>query len=433
LKELRSHLVCYNNNIYDPAQEARKSPYKLTYTDSLDLGSIPTKEGFQIHGNLQAFRLHDTYAADLTLYPDTNQEINIPQLQLFQPQSLLPTTIEASLGQTIWLYGEVDGTIDKCRELANKCAIALLTDTGFNPIFQYQDNFFGSLLFAFEAVNPQDSQDIQPPYQLLITLNYQQAQTIEQATQGYAWLIDLLCCYHKIRFIKSQASQRYRDARHLYSQLDQDIDKLSVLIATDHDYLRLENLKSELTKLPKSTINYNQCLGDLQTHHTALTTNTTNYDTCLSNLAIFGNIPKSWQDFLQQSRDRDLAQIQTDLNYLTPTQATFQQAVNAIRGTVEIEQIQSDRAREEAIQNRQQRLEVFITFVSTGLAVSGVSSQVADESAKTILCPSPSESPSFLCSSFTAIAFHIILGIIVAIPFAALVWRLQNKGIGNRE
>ncbi len=435
LKDLRSHLICYNNNTYDSTQEVSKPSFKLTHTDSLELGSIPTTAGFPIHGNLQAFRLHDTYAADLTLSPDATQAIDIPQLQLFQPQSLLPTTIQASLGQTIWLYGEVDATIDECLELANKCAIALLAGTNLNPIFQHQDNLFGSLLFEFQVINPSHPEDLAQQYHLLIALNHQQAPTIELATQGYNWLLDLFCCYHKIRFIESQASQRYRDARLIYSQLDQYINDLSQLIATNERQLRLENLKSELTKLPKYTINYNQCLGDLQAHYTALTTNTTNYEICLKNLENLGNIPQSWQEFLQQTRDRDRSQIQTHLNYLTPTQATFQQAIDAIRGTVAIEQAQSDRAREDALQNRQQRLEVFITFVSTGLAVSGVSSQVANEPAKTIIShfsPNPQpKSPYFLFSSFSAIAFHIILGIIVAIPFGALVWGLQRNLINK--
>jgi len=436
LKDLRSHLICYNNNTYDPAQEARKPSFKLTHTDSLELGSIPTTEGFQIHANLQAFRLHDTYAAELTLSPDATQEISIPQLQLFQPQSLLPSTIQASLGQTIWLYGEVDGTTDECLELAKKCANALVAGTDLNPIFQNQDNLFGSLLFEFQVINPSHPEDLTQQYHLLIWLNHQQSPTIELTAQGYNLLLNLFCYYHKIRFINAQASQRYRDARLIYSQLDKHIDDLSQLIATNERKLRLDKLQSELTKLPKYTINYNQCLGDLQAHHTALTTNTTNYEICLKKLANLGNIPQFWQDFLQQSRDRDRSQIQTHLNYLAPKQTTFQQAIDAIRGTVAIEQAQSDRASEAAAQNRQQRLELFITFVSTGLAVSGVSAQVANKPAKTIIseifpwdCSNNSqpESPQCLLPSFSAIAFHIILGIMVAIPFGAFVWILQTN------
>ncbi|NES21269.1 MAG: hypothetical protein F6K41_20640 [Symploca sp. SIO3E6] len=159
LKDLKSQLVCYNNDRYDPAQEARKSSFKLTYTNSLDLGSIPTTEGFSIHGNLQAFRLHDTYSGDLTLFTDPTQEIGIPQLQLFGAQSLIPTKIQASLGQTLWLYGEVDATADECLEVANKCANALVAGTDLYPIFQYQDYLFGSLLLEFQVINPSHPED----------------------------------------------------------------------------------------------------------------------------------------------------------------------------------------------------------------------------------------------------------------------------------
>ena len=436
LKDLRSQLICYNNNTYDPAQEASKQSFKLTNTDSLDLGSIPTTEGFQIEANLQAFRLHDTYAADLTLSPDPTQEISIPQLQLFQPKSLLPSTIQASLGQTLWLYSEVDTTPDSCRELAEKCAIALLAGTDLNPIFQHQDYLFGSLLFEFQLINPSHPEDLTQQSHLLISLNHQQSPTIELMSQGYDWLLNLLCCYHKIRFIDSQASQRYREARQQYSQLEEHLNNFSQLMVISNQQTRLEPLKAELTKLPKYTMNYNQCLGDLQTHYTALTTNTTNYEICLNKLANLGNIPQSWEEFLQKSRDRDRNQIKTHLDYLTPRQATFHQAIDTIRGTVAIEQAESDRAGEVAAQHRQQRLELFITFVSTGLAVSGVSSQVANEPAKTILSqvfprhfsPNPQpESSNYLFSSFAPIAFHLFLGILVAIPFATVVWSLQKN------
>ncbi len=69
----------------------------------LDLGNIPTTEGFKISETLQPFLLNDTYAVDLTLFPESaNQEIDIPQLQYFCPNSLLPSQIQASLGQTLF-------------------------------------------------------------------------------------------------------------------------------------------------------------------------------------------------------------------------------------------------------------------------------------------------------------------------------------------
>lgn len=435
LKDLRSHLICYTNNTYDSTPERRQKTFKLTNCDDIDLGSVSTAEGFQIHANLQAFRLHDTYAVDLTIYPDETQDIDIPQLQLFQPQYLLPTTIQASLGQTLWLYGEViDGTPDECLEIAKKCAVALLAGTAFNPVLENQGNLFGSLLFEFQAshFNPPDNFTQNP--HLFICLNYRQSATIDLASQGYDWLLEFLCCYHKINFVYSQATQRYREARHLYSQLEKNMDELSGWMENREREIRLKKLKEKLKKLSKYTLRYTQCLGDLQAHYTALATNTTNYEICLKKLENLGEIPPCWQDFIHQSRDRDLVQIQTHLDYLSPTSAAFQEAIEIIRGTVDIEQAELDRASEDAAQNRQQRLELVLTFISTGLAVSGLSSQVANEPAKTLVkkvlpsyfsAESQLEFPQDFFFSSALIIFHLLLGIFAAIPIGVLFWSLQ--------
>ncbi|HAZ49572.1 MAG TPA: hypothetical protein DDW76_31800 [Cyanobacteria bacterium UBA11369] len=54
-----------------PKRQVRTQPRTRT-TSSIDLGSISTTEGFKIQGNLQPFRLHDTYAVDLTLSPESD-------------------------------------------------------------------------------------------------------------------------------------------------------------------------------------------------------------------------------------------------------------------------------------------------------------------------------------------------------------------------
>ena len=116
--------------------------YGLTDFGRVDLGSIATTEGFKINANIQPFLLNDTYAADLTLFPESpNISIDIPQLQLFQPGSLMPDKIQASLGQTLWIYGEVDAN-ENCQELANQCAVALFAGTNLNPILVSQSEIF---------------------------------------------------------------------------------------------------------------------------------------------------------------------------------------------------------------------------------------------------------------------------------------------------
>jgi hypothetical protein len=438
LKNLRSHLQCYTDNIYKQAQYERIK-YKLTHRDNVELGDISTAAGFQIHANLQAFRLHDTYAADLTLYPNDTQDIEIDQLQLFQPKSLLPDVIQASLGQTLWLYGKVNATENECEELAEKFAIALLAGTSLNPKLENVGHLLGGLLFEFQAIHPNYPEDSTQDCHIFIWLNYQQSPIIELFNKSYDWLLEILCRYHKIRLITSQVSQEYRDARTLYSQLQENINHSSQLIVSNDRQTRLDSLKSDLKKLPKYTLEYSQCLGNMQALSTTLETNIKNYNICLKNLAEIGEIPEFWHDFIQKSCDRDLLQIQTHLTYLSPTQASLQQSIDTIRGLVEVEQAEIDRSNENAAQNRQQRLEVVITLMSTGLAVSSISSSVANETVMTAfsqlsICPSTPKSElsqQSLCS-FSLILFHLLLGIILAIPMGILVWNWQKNYVKKR-
>ncbi|MEA5606447.1 hypothetical protein, partial [Nostoc sp. UHCC 0252] len=272
LKDLRSKLICYQNGKYDPKREIGGK--RLIDAQDLDLGSLPTIEGFKINANLQPFLLNDTYAVDLTLVPESpNIFIDIPQLQHFKPTSLLPSNIQASLGQTLWIYGEVDPTED-CDKLAEKLAIALVAGTNLNPVLRTQQGkLFGSLLFEYQALDPDEPDNSAKQCHILIVINNSQAATVTLAVDAYDWLLNLLCSYHKILYIYQLARQRYRDARTIYSYLENKIQEFNSLISENQT--QLSGLKSLMGEIPKKSFDYTRCLQDLQTHHTAITTNIT--------------------------------------------------------------------------------------------------------------------------------------------------------------
>ena len=87
-----------------------------------------------------------------------------------------------------------------------------------------------------------------------------------------------------------------------------------------------------------------------------------------------------------------------------------------IRGIIEVKQTESDRnlqkilqANEAAAKKREQKLEIVITGVGTGLTVSGIYSQVASNPTQEILpvCKEPNLPNHFGCS-FLDMLFHII-------------------------
>ncbi|MEG4171470.1 MULTISPECIES: hypothetical protein [unclassified Microcoleus] len=246
LKDLHLKLICYQNGNYEPQREQGRQTEWLTDSgSSIDLGTFPTTEGFKIKGNLQPFGLHDTYAVDLTLSPESPQiSIDVPQLKLFKPASLLPTSIQASLGQTIWIYGEVDAS-ENCQQLAEKIAVALLAGTNLNPIEVGKDKLLGSFLFEYKTIDPDDPQNPAKQCQILISLNNSQADTLTWAGQAYDWLRNLMLCRHKILYINHQARERYPQARELYAKLDRQVREFPTQIADPKT--RLETLKKILT------------------------------------------------------------------------------------------------------------------------------------------------------------------------------------------
>ena len=407
LKDLRSKLICYQNNIYDPKREIGRIPERLIDAQDLDLGSLPTTEGFKINANLQPFLLNDTYAVDLTLFAEpSNTSIDIPQLQHFKPNFLLPSNIQASLGQTLSIYGEVDPS-ENCDRLAEKLSIALVAETNLNPVRSQQGELFGSLFFEYQALDPDEPDNPAKKCHIFIVINNSQAATATLAGEAYNWLLNLLCSYHKILYIYQLARQRYRDARTIYSDLENKIQKFNSLI--ENQTQQLSGLKSLMGEIPQKNFDYIRCLQDLQTHHTAITTNITNYRICLEKIQTIGsgNSPQSWQYFINKDCKKWQEQIQTDINYLTPGQELFGQFVDTIRGIVETEQTESDRSLENTIQ-----------ILGIGFGGGAIASGVFTTHIDKINLPLVQKHP--LYASLT-------LSIIATLIFIALGWLITKR------
>lgn len=370
LKDVRSKLICYQNGKYSPKLELGRQTNWLTNSGRLDLGSIPTTEGFKIKGNLQPFLFNDTYVADLTLSPESpNISIDVPQLQHFKPSCLLPSKIQSSLGHTLWIYGEVDARED-CQALASKCAVALLAGTNLNPVLVNEDNLFGSLLFEYQAPDPNEPQNPDKQCHILIWLNNSNADTLTLAEKAYEWLLNLLICHHKILYIYQEASSCYPKIRELYSNLEQQMQDFPSLIADPKT--RLEKLKELLTSIPLDAVTSNRYLRDLKAHHTTINTNIKNYRTCLEEIKGIGNPPQFWEDFLNRSDEQWQNQIQIYIDYFAPSQELFEKMIDTIRGIVEIEQAERDRSLEKTIQ-------IIGVGLGAGAIVSGVVTQHIDK------------------------------------------------------
>ncbi|MEA5514005.1 hypothetical protein [Nodularia sp. UHCC 0506] len=412
LKDLRAKLICYENSKYEPKREQARKTEWLTDVGSLDLGSLPTTDGFKINANLQPFLLNDTYAVDITLFAESaNILIEIPQLQHFQPSCLLPSNIQASLGQTLWIYGEVDSSED-CNALAEKLAVALVAGTNLNPVQISQSKLFGSLLFEYQAQDHNQPNNPTKQCQIFITINNNKSPTIQLSGKAYEWLRDLLCSYHKIVYIYHQARQRYREARAIYSYLEKTISEFNNLI--DKNKTQIDKLPELLVEIPQKSLDYTRCLQDLQIHLTAINTDIKNYEICLDKIKTIGggNIPEFWQDFLKKDCRKFQEQVQTDINYLLPGKELFGQIVDTIRGIVETQQAESDRSLERTIQ-------ILGIGFGGGAIISAIITQYISEINIPLAAISPKNPPHPFYAS-------LFLSILVTLFFIGLGWLITK-------
>jgi hypothetical protein len=406
----------------------------LRFPDDIPDGS----QSQQLRGEVYPLQIHDSYAVDITLCLPYSG-VQLEQLQQLNPEGCLQFERSRSrLGQTLVFFAQPDSKIEDIEAVVRDCLAYILPEK-----YRYQyyllgkGTFLGSPIFEYKPIN-EDGERFNSIFIWLCS--YDESNQLETDGKYYQPLINLLCCLSKIDYVYGLSRGCNKDARKRYRELAGELQKFNQLSAGQEE--RLQQLKTWLLTLPKTALEYDNLLRDLELHRAAIETNYENYKFWIDQLqeiALPEDDLKFWE-LTTDSIDRFLEQIKIDLAYLRPNQSLFQQAIDTIRGTVEIEQAEIDRFSEDAAQNRQQRLELLVTVVSTGLAVSGISSQVANEPAITILSqwfpgyfsPNPQPtSPDYLFSSFSPVAFHLFLGILVAIPFGAIVWSLQTNLIGK--
>ncbi len=396
---------------------------RLTYTPPLQI------EGSALTVEVYPLRIHDTYALDLTLY---YQNITVPvnQFSHLNPQRcLLASNIQASLGQTFLLYAEPVGSPEEDKKLADACVDAFLQETNQQPpFFSAYGQLFGSPIFEYDNGEEKPSEQCH----ILVWFN-RHPETLNLAQKTYFSFLNLLCCRSKILFAYHETRYCYRQTRGLYAELEQEVQLFKELPNQPEE--RLEQLKQKLTEITPKMFEYTRCLRDIEDHKTAISTNVKNYKLWLEKVResrIEGDDLEFLENFLNQTCQRFQDQSQVDLSYLTPGQQLFEQMLGTIRGIVEIEQAESDRAlekalreKEEAAEEREKRLELWIALVGTGLAVSSISSQTDAKPVETILstqlklnqtldCPKAGLNLCLIYSGLY-VMFHVAVGAISAL------------------
>ncbi|MBO3457350.1 hypothetical protein G7B40_005225 [Aetokthonos hydrillicola Thurmond2011] len=337
----------------------------------------------QVSGAIYPIRIHDTYAVDLTLR--YKELVDVTQLSELNPNGyLLSSWMRPSLGETLLLFAEAPDITSNYQPLADACVNALLSKTTQpqpQPTCINQGKLFGSPIFEYDN----DQQDPIQRCHLWIWFKTDD-RTLTSIAETEDYVLNLLCCRSKILFAYHQARSCYWEARKLSSELESQVEIFTKL--PQDSAQRLEKLKTLLIEMSPRAFQYARQLRDMHEDAQSIITNTKNYSTWLAKISQ-KSVEKFCDDdlrFLENFRDstcqRLQQQIQTDLNYLSPGQQMFQQAIAISRGLVEIDQAERDAKQEEVEKQRDRTFQITAYVVASGLAVGGIFASVSSQVTK---------------------------------------------------
>ncbi len=362
----------------------------------LSFETVSKPDKLSLTGGIYPLQLHDTYALDFTLLsPNSTVEIN--QLSNLNFQGcLLPREIQASLGQTLVLFAKPVDFAGNHQDLAVACVDALFQDSELKqpkPYFISEGKILGSPIFEFD--NSQE--DPRLNCHILVWLDTdEKTSEIEASGKYYRPLLNLLCCRSKILYVYHQAYLCNKEARKLYSQLEEKVEEFSRLKSDRKE--RLAQLEGWLTELPQIVgLTYARYLRDIEVHQITIETNVANYSSWLKKLGDCSVQEMDNLDFIQKFVDPNgpnfQEQIKVNMSYLTVGRQLFQQMIETIRGIVEVDaqkqQVDYEKVEKERDRNLQNTIQAVGTGIGVGVGVAGILASSYDSIKEPWAFPSP--------------------------------------------
>ncbi|WP_200326023.1 hypothetical protein [Sphaerospermopsis aphanizomenoides] len=335
LQTLQQQLICYQENQYFPQAEdslgVEYSNLLRNQEPSLNFRLITQTGGLELQGLLCPFRLHDSYAIDLTLYSQDN--LSLQELRYLNPQNLLlPPQIQASLGQTLLLFTQPIEPQEDYQNLADACVNQILSERNSTE-FVGTGYLLGNPIFEYESDHTDPAQKLH----ILVwfkcqDMNQNHMDKVSEILLYLLWFRHTIqYVYHQSRWCDARAKELYDklpDYERRFHQITQAANRLEIINKGN----RLGQLLAEIRQMELEYVRY---LGELADHKNTIATNEHNYRTKLEKLE---SLPETnlglWQEFLHHIHDKLQQQIQSDLSfleqrrdYLQQVKATFQKAI----------------------------------------------------------------------------------------------------------
>jgi hypothetical protein len=209
----------------------------------IDIPDSATVTG--VSGGLFPLLMHDSYAVDLTLNYEKAKFTAAELGRRLNPGGcLLPSRIQASIGQTLLLFGRPVNWPDSEKELpavAKSFALGLLQDStdaktiGF--VLAGEGKFLGGSIFEFESEHP----DPQQRLHIVVWLdNHAQTKQLEAQGEYYYPMLQLWLSRSKIQWCAYQADLAYKEANGLYGELEKTAQDFKEVKEKQDETLRLK-------------------------------------------------------------------------------------------------------------------------------------------------------------------------------------------------
>ncbi|MFK0735585.1 MAG: hypothetical protein ACIWVG_31380, partial [Gloeotrichia echinulata HAB0833] len=342
-----------------------------------------------IKGFAHPLRLYDSYSLWLNLRrPEKEnnnhtEDVDISFLRQLNPNNCLIFPKESRfLGQTLLITGWLTGARDKAiiQQIANECLKSIFPDNYQLPPFNRQGELFGSPIFEYGLFSQLAK------YQHVLIWLFADEQADINFNKSYQTLLDLF-------FFRTKAVKAYKDSREIYKQLDKAYRQIETTIdqvpkldnKQSSRAADLTDLKQQLKALPQLALTYTRLLRNLEEYQNTIAINANNYAERLEQIR--GIIPNGEDiSFLENFSQRNCPffqqQISADLGYFRHGSALLGQAIDTIRGIVEIEQTERDRSLENTIQ-------ILGIGFGGGAIISGVVVQHIDKINQPLVAISP--------------------------------------------
>ncbi|NEQ64354.1 MAG: CHAT domain-containing protein [Symploca sp. SIO2D2] len=311
LQTLRQKLICYEGDRYFPEAEDIGDVEYFNLLEnqepSLRFQVPPQAGGLELQGLLCPFRLHDTYAIDLTLF--SGDTFTLPQLTYLNPQNFILENIQASLGQTLLLFGQPSETQENSYQaLADACVAQLLPQADITKLVG-TGRLLGNPIFEYENKQP----DAVHKLHILVWFQCQEM-NLHHMDRVAEILLYLLWCRHKIIYVYQQFIWCANQVKQLFNDLEEYRQRFNNI---SHEPNQISEIRELLANFQEIEFHYFGYLNDLEEHRKTLATNKKNYQTYLNKLEkISGNNLVFLQNFLNKINHEIQQQHQVYNRYL---------------------------------------------------------------------------------------------------------------------